>query len=144
MQKDLYNDIKAVRAISSLTQSNSSSAIVSQIIDVQGAAGLTFLINWGNLTDADVTTVVLLEHSNDSGMSGAVAVPDEMLVGTELGAAAAFSDDNKVSKLGYLIGNYRYVRLTITPTANDSGALPVGVIALLHGLRKGPQSTQLA
>ena len=143
MKADLYNQVKEVRCISSLTQTNSDSAIVGQIIDNQGAAGLTYVINWGALTDADVTTTVLLEHGDAANLSDAAAVPDEQLLGTEAGCAATFADDNKVGKLGY-IGVKRYTRLTITPSGNNSGALSVGVVAQLHGLRAAPQSTQLA
>ncbi len=137
MKIDIHNELEVRRLISPLTQTNADTAIVSQIIDLANVASCELIIAYGNMTDADVTTVVLLEESNDSGMSGANAVDDADLIGTELAAAAAFGDDHKVAKLGYK-GIKRYLRLTITPTGNNSGALPVGAVAVLSHERKQP------
>ena len=45
-------------------------------------------------------------------------------------ASFTFGDDNETRKIGY-IGDKRYVRLTITPTGNDSGNIFLAAIALL-------------
>ena len=66
--------------------------------------------------------------------TGAAAVADADLLGTEALASFIFSDDNKCFKLGY-IGSKRYTRLTITPSGNSgtpSGALLSAVAILGH------------
>lgn len=138
MRMDLHNEVEVRRCISAVRQTNSDSAIVGQIIDLQGASGVEFLITYGNLTDANATIAVLLEDGEASNLSDAAAVADEFLLGTEaLAGAAAATDDNKVAKLGY-IGRKRYVRMTITPTGNDSGNVDVGAVVLLSKTRKLP------
>ncbi len=136
--RDMYDAIKVSRVLSPQTQTNADTAFVGQIIDNAGYDSLTYVLAYGNMTDADATTVVLLEESDDSGMSGAVAVDDADLLGTELLAAgAAATDDNTVKKLGYK-GSKRYTRITVTPTGNNSGALPIGIVAIQSAARKQP------
>lgn len=140
MKSDLNSECDVRRVISPQTQTNADTAFVGQIIDHANFIEAMYVISYGNMTDADATTVVLLEESNDSAMSGATAVDDADLINTELLAAgAAASDDNTVKKLGY-IGTKRYTRLTITPSGNNSGALPICANVILHGARKQPVS----
>lgn len=126
--KDLMNLIDVKRVISPVSVADNT-AQVGQIIDRKGFNSLTFLIALGSIADVDATFTVLLEESNDSGMSGAVAVADADLIGTELLAGFQFDDDNKTRKLGYK-GNLRYTRLTITPVNNASAALLAAVAVL--------------
>ncbi|MDP3650898.1 MAG: hypothetical protein Q8R67_04360 [Rhodoferax sp.] len=126
--KDLMNLIDVKRVISPVSEAGTT-ALVGQIIDRQGFDSLTYVIATGSIADADATFTVLLEESADSGMSGATAVADADLVGTEVLAAFQFDDDNEVRKLGYK-GNLRYTRLTITPVANASAAL-ISAVAIL-------------
>lgn len=108
---------------------------VGQIIDRLGYESLTYAIAIGSVADADVTFTILLEESDDSGMSGATAVADADMIsqtdGTAPETAAAFQydDDNEVRKLGY-VGNKRYTRLTITP-ANNASAAVISAVAVL-------------
>jgi hypothetical protein len=67
-----------------------NTAEVGAIIDRQGFDGLTYVIATGTLADVDATFTVLLEESDDSGMSGATAVADANLLGTEALAAFTF------------------------------------------------------
>lgn len=131
--KDLASMINAKRALSPVSVADTT-AQVCQIIDRQGFDSLTYLIATGSIADADATFTVLLEESNDSGMSGATAVADADMISQsssapETAAAFQFDDDNEVRKLGY-VGNMRYTRLTITPVNNASAAL-LSVIAVL-------------
>lgn len=128
--KDLFNHVHLVRAISPVSVADNT-AQVSQIIDRRGFDSVTFAILTGSLADADATFAVLLEESDDSGMSGAVAVPDAELLGTEALAGFQFDDDNETRKLGY-VGNKRYLRLTITPASNASAGLLAAVAILGH------------
>ncbi len=126
---DLFNCINVKRAISPYDHATGDTAVVSEIIDMQGNSSLTFVIATGSLADADATFAVLVEESDDSGMSGKVAVADADLLGTEALASFIFSDDNKCFKIGYK-GVKRYVTLTITPTGNTGAAL-LAVIAIV-------------
>lgn len=108
----------AIAPVAALT--NLNTPIVSTILDTFGYGSATLALVTGTETDTNVTTVVLLEESNDSGMAGATAVADIDLIGTELLAAFQFDDDNECRKLGY-IGSRRYIRATVTPSGNDAG-----------------------
>lgn len=128
--RDLMNEIAPKRVISPVSVADNT-AQVGQIIDRKGYESLTYVILTGSLGDADATFTVLLEESDDSGMSGAAAVADADLIGTEALASFIFSDDDKVFKLGYK-GSKRYTRLTITPAANASAALIAATALLGH------------
>jgi hypothetical protein len=137
--RDLMNNIHPVRALSPVASAGSDVAWVSEIIDTAGYESLTFLILTGALPDANATFVVLVEHSDDSGMSGAVAVPDNMLIGTETLAAFAFGDDDEVRKIGY-VGDKQYVRMTITPANNTGASLYAAVALLAHARDNRPSA----
>lgn len=129
---DFLNPVSFQRGISPVAATDDT-ALVSQIIDMGDLLSLTFVIALGTLADAAFTTVVLLEESDDSAMSGATAVADDDMIsmtsGTAAETAAAFTQasDDLIKTLGYK-GTKRYVRLTITPTGNAS-SLPIAVIA---------------
>lgn len=99
------------------------------IIDRAGYESLTFLIITGTLADADATFAVTMAHGDDSGLSDTAIVAAPDLVGTLALAGFTFADDGECRKIGY-VGPKRYVRLTITPSAN-SGNAPLAVIALM-------------
>lgn len=126
--RDLMNQIHVARVLSPVSVSDNT-AQVGQIIDTQGYKSLTFVINTGSIADADATFAVLVEHGDVSNLSDAAAVADSGLLGTEALAGFQFDDDNEVRKIGY-VGGKRYVRLTITPSANASAAL-LGAVAIL-------------
>ncbi|MDN2581649.1 hypothetical protein N1F91_16790 [Aquibium sp. ELW1220] len=110
---------------------------VGAIIDRLGYDSLTYAIATGTLSDADATYTVLLEESNDSGMSGATVVADADLIGTEAAAGFTFADDGETRKLGY-VGNARYTRLTVTPAAANSGDSPLAAMAILGRPHSAP------
>lgn len=128
--KDLASNIDVKRVISPVSVADNT-AQVGQIIDRRGFDSVTFLIATGSVADADTTFTVLLEESDDSGMSGGNAVADADLIGTEALAGFQFDDDNECRKLGY-VGGKRYLRLTITPANNTSAALLAAVAVLGH------------
>lgn len=128
--RDLHNNIHTKRALSPVSVADTT-AQVCQIIDRADYDSLEYVIVTGSIADADATFTVLLEESDDSGMSGATAVADADLLGTEVLAAFQFDDDNETRKLGY-IGKKRYTRMTITPVANASAALLCVVAILGH------------
>lgn len=134
--RDMTNNIQVKRVISPVSVADNT-AQVGQIIDRLGSESLTYLIATGSIADADATFAVLLEESDASDMGGAAAVADADMISQTSGSAPEtaagfqFDDDNEVRKLGY-IGNKRYTRLTITPSANASAALLSAVAVLGH------------
>lgn len=136
---ELHNSLKFSRAISPQTQTDVDTALVSQILDCTGFDANELVIMTGGLTDADATFAVLLEESAASDMSGANAVADADLLGTEAAAGFTFANDNVVRKLGYK-GNKRYLRATITPSGNNSGAAPLAALWVQGGARVKPQA----
>ncbi|WP_296741428.1 hypothetical protein [Mesorhizobium sp.] len=136
--RDYMNTLHVVRAISPQAARTDNTAIVSQIIDRTGFDGLVFALNIGANTDTNATFAVLVEDGDAANLSDAAAVADDKLTGSEaLAGFTAADDDNKVRKIGY-VGSKRYVRLTITPTGNDSGNIFVTALALLFGSRYAP------
>lgn len=111
--------------------------LVGTVIDRVGYESLTYGIITGTLSDVNATYAVLLEESDDSGMSGANAVADADMIGTEAAAGFTYANDGVTRKLGY-IGNKRYTRLTITPTGADSGNSPVAAVAILGNPAEAP------
>jgi len=128
MRTDLFNSINLKRGISPYDHGTGDTAVVSQIIDMQGIDSLVFAIATGSLADVDATFTVLVEESDDPAMSGATAVADADLLGTEALASFTFAGDDKCFKIGYK-GSKRYVTCTITP-ANNTGAALLCVIAI--------------
>lgn len=124
--KDLYSNLKAISGTAAAPADNT--AIVSPIVDRRDYSSIAFLIVTGTLGDAGAEFTALLEESDDSGMSGATAVADADLHGTEALASFTQAADNAVYKLGYR-GTKRYTRLTITPTNNGTAA-PIGILAV--------------
>ena len=128
--RDLYNNIEVRRGFSPAAAVSDNTAYVTEIIDMRGFKSLVWCILLGAITDANMTTVLLMEDGDDSGLSDAAAVADAAMDPTEVIAAFDFGDDDTVRKIGY-VGEKRYVRLTITPSANDSGNIFCAVMALL-------------
>lgn len=141
MLRDFCTSFKATRGISPAAAVTDNTPFVSQIVDTLDFDSVTFLAQLGAIADADATFVVLVEHGDNSGLSDATAVPDADLIGTEAGMAFLFSDDNKCAKIGYK-GTKRYVRVTITPSANSGNIFLSGTWLLGHP-RTMPQSTQI-
>lgn len=139
--KDMVTAITVKRCLSSISGAGDNVAQVGQIIDHQGYESATYIINIGVVVDADVVFTVLLEESDDSGMSGAVSVADGDMISQgagvpETAAGFQFDDDNEVRSLGYR-GTKRYTRMTITPATN-TGAWPIGVVCVLGHRRAVP------
>ncbi len=128
--KDMFNNINVKPVLVPVaTALADNTAQVGAIINRKGYNSLTYLIMTGALADAAATFTTLLEESDDSGMSGATAVADTDLLGTEALASFTQASDGLCLKLGYT-GNKTYTRLTITPAGNAAAA-PMVVMALL-------------
>lgn len=139
--KDIHNNLHFVPLITPVAARTDNTAIVSSIIDTAGFESVELVLVTGTNTDANATFAVLVEDGNDSdlGDDGA-AVADAFLLGTEAGASFTFADDGECRKIGY-VGNKRYVRLTVTPTGNDSGNIFIAGVAVLGNSRSKPTAT---
>ena len=138
--RDSFNNTKIVTVWDPVDLGTGDTAKVGAIIDHQGFDKCLYHIAYGSIADTDATFTTLLEESDDSGMSGATAVADADLLGTEAGATPLFSNDNTGFKLGYR-GSKRYTRLTLTPASN-TGAILTSAVAILSGCNIAPQTTQ--
>jgi len=130
---DNLNRYSFLEVIKPQTQTNSDTAFVGNIIDMSLLTSLTFVLQVGTWTDANATSTVLVEEGDDSALADAAAVDDKDFLpsgtGQEAAASPIFSDDLAIKTIGY-IGSKRYVRLTLTPSGNDSGAMPIAVLAV--------------
>lgn len=126
--KDLHNNIKTEVAFNTAAIS-SDTTTAGNIIDLQGFESAEFAILAGTLTDGTYTP--LLEEGDASDLSDAAAVADADLLGTEAAAALAATDDNTVTKLGY-IGSKRYVRLSIVSASTTSGGTVSALVVKGH------------
>lgn len=135
--KDLHNRIHPVPLIAPVAARTDNTAIVSAIIDRLNYESLELVLVTGTNTDANATFAVLVEDGNDPSLSDNAAVADEELLGTEAQAGFTFTDDVECRKIGY-VGSKRYVRMTVTPSGNDSGNIFIAGIALLGNSNSSP------
>lgn len=134
--RDLANNLDLKPAFPPKAAVTDNTAQVSNILDTKAARSAVLALVTGTLSDADATFSVLLEESDNSDMSGANAVADEHLIGTEALASFDFAADNVCRKLGY-IGYKRYIRATVTP-ANNTGNLFLAGVWIRGGLQSVP------
>lgn len=129
--RDMMNQLHTTYLFAPIAaQTNSSTARTSAIIDLRGYDACTLVLINGTNTDADATFAVEVTESDDSGMSGATAVADGDLVGTEALAGFTFADDTETRKIGYK-GSKRYIQVTVTPTGNNAGDWFMAGVAIL-------------
>lgn len=139
MNRDLHNNLKFSRGLSPVAAGTDNTAYVSQILDTANFNSAEFVILTGANTDADATFTVLVEDGDNSALSDAAAVADAFLLGLESGASFTYADDNQTRKIGY-IGPKRYVRVTITPSGNNSGNIYIAGVWVQGGARVAPQA----
>jgi hypothetical protein len=128
--RDLHNSIHPVPLIAPVAARTDNTAIVSAIIDTLGYESCELVLVTGTNTDVNVTFTVLVEDGDNSALSDNAAVADAELLGTEALAGFTFADDIECRKIGY-VGIKRYVRMTVTPSGNDSGNIFLAGVALL-------------
>jgi len=99
----------------------SDTTTTGEIIDTANTRGNTFIISSPVFSDGTFTPLV--EESDDAGFSGATAVPDKNLLGTEAGAAltALSALSSNLASIGFF-GTKRFVRLSLVSTGTTSGA----------------------
>jgi hypothetical protein len=135
--RDLMNNIHPVPLIAPIAARTDDTAIVSAIIDTLGYGSCTLVLVTGTNTDADATFAVLVEDGDAANLSDHAAVDDSELLGTKVLAGFTFADAVECRKVGY-IGHKRYVRMTVTPSGNDSGNIFLAGVAILGHPRIAP------
>jgi hypothetical protein len=128
--RDLHNNIHVVPLIAPVAARTDNTPIVSAIIDTLGYGSAELALLTGTNTDTNVTFTTLIEDGDDSGLSDHAAVDDKYLLGTEAEASFTYADDVECRKIGYT-GSKRYLRVTITPSGNDSGNIFLAGVAIL-------------
>jgi len=128
--KDQLTSLHILSAISPVAARTDNTAVASAIIDRQGYESLTFGIAVGTNTDVDATFAVTMEHGDAANLSDTAAVAAIDVAGTLALAGWTFADDAESRKVGY-VGHRRYVRITITPSGNDSGNIFLAALAIL-------------
>lgn len=134
--RDIMDNLDIKRAITPQAARTDNTAIVSQIVDLNGYDGCMFALNLGANTDTNATFAVLVEDGETANLADNQPVDDAYLNGLEANAGfTAADDDNKLKKIGYC-GIKRYVRVTITPSGNDSGNIFLSAEWVLSPLRR--------
>lgn len=119
--RNLRNEIAL--NIQAITTDTTTAGNIIDTADFDGGVNITLLS--GVYTDG--TYDVLIEDGNDSGLSDAVAVVDDLLTGEDPISSntpevqAQISATNEIKKIGY-VGAKRYIRLSVVSTATTSGA----------------------
>ncbi|MBB4192789.1 hypothetical protein [Rhizobium aethiopicum] len=135
--REIHNTLHVVPLIVPIAARTDNTAIVSAIIDTAGYNAAEFVIVTGTNTDTNATFAVTVDAGDVANLSDAAAVPASQLVGTLTQASFDFGDDNECRKIGY-IGTKRYVRVTVTPSGNDSGNIFISGVAVLGYPATGP------
>ncbi|MDO3431185.1 hypothetical protein QWJ46_00660 [Rhizobium sp. CBN3] len=135
--REIHNTLHVVPLIVPVAARTDNTAIVSAIIDTAGYNAAEFVIVTGTNTDTNATFAVTVDHGDAANLSDAAAVSASQLVGTLTQASFQFDDDNECRKIGY-IGTKRYVRVTVTPSGNDSGNIFISGVAVLGYPATGP------
>lgn len=144
--RDNISNKKFVTAIAPAAAVTDNTASVSSIIDLQGYDSASFIIQTGTESDADATFAVTMDEGAVSNLSDAGAVAAADLVSQTAGTAAltaagyTFADDGETRCIGY-IGTKRYIRLTITPSANTGNHFVSATAMLSH---RAPATNQTA
>jgi len=128
--REIHNTLHVVPLIAPVAARTDNTAVVSAIIDTAGYNACELVIVTGTNTDTNATFAVTVDEGDASDLTGSNAVAASQLVGTTALASFTFADDVECRKIGY-IGTKRYVRLTVTPTGNDSGNIFLSGVAVL-------------
>ncbi|MBY3263866.1 hypothetical protein HFO15_19770 [Rhizobium laguerreae] len=135
--RDIHSRLHFVPLIVPVAARTDNTPIVSAIIDTLGYESVEFALVTGTNTDTNATFAVTVDEGDASDLTGSNAVAANQLLGSLALAGFTFADDNECRKIGY-VGNKRYVRLTVTPSGNDSGNIFISGVAVLGNARNAP------
>lgn len=134
MRNDLHNNVTQKVALNSAAIS-SNTTTDGAIIDLQGYNACEFVIQSATLTDGTYTP--LIEEGNDAGLSDAATVSTANTFGTIAAATFVSTDDNVAKRIGYRVGSFRYVRLSLVTTGVTTGGT-IGAVAVLGTPNEAP------
>jgi len=135
MERDLHSHVSIRSVITPTAGAAAGASTVGSIIDTLGFESLEYVVHSGTITTGSFSCT--LEESDDSGMSGATAVPSDRV----LGGSPSFvvTDDDDVRRVG-IVGKKRYQRLTLVGASTPVGAF--SAIAILGNPRSAPTAAQ--
>jgi len=133
MSNDFYHNSSFANAYNSATI-GANGTTNGNTIDTKGFGSLTFVIS--NATRTDGTFTPLIQESDNSDMSAATDVADANLLNTEALAAITATNSNKA--IGVVLGNKRYVRLSIVATGVTTGTTGLHATAILTDADRVP------
>lgn len=123
--KDIRSDLKVLLALEANIATNTTTA--GAIIDTADfELGLMFAL--ASTTYSDGAYLLLIEESDDSGMSGSAVVSGDKLIGDLPSVAAVLADGAAYTTVG-VISNLRYVRASVVSSGTSSGA-DISLIAI--------------
>ena len=121
---DISNNLKQTQAILPTVFDNTGSVVGAILDTAEFELGLMFAVHVSSYVNGTYT--LLLEESDDSGMSGSAVITGDKLIGALPAEAAAIASGGSLPTVG-VISNLRYVRATIVTTSYVSGTTIVGV-----------------
>lgn len=127
--RDLVNNIKAVAAIKQ--QSTVVASGNGEVVDTQGYQSVTFLVQAGASVTANAAnklTFYMEEGDLANGSDMAEITDTDRIMGTV--ALDADTDADTVQKLGLVLQNKRYVRLSYTATVESPNLLDADFAAV--------------
>lgn len=117
--KDIRSNVKQTSAFEPqvINTDTTTTGAIQDTADFE--LGLMFAVSVSAFTDGTYT--LLIEESDDSGMSGAVTVSGDKLIGTLPAISAAVAEGAAFSTVG-VISNLRFVRVSIVSSSTSTGA----------------------
>lgn len=134
--RDLHNNFTRSVGLAPVVVSDNT-AQNTAIVDLQGYESVEFVIMTGVLADADATFAVTMtagdavnDETTPTSITDSAAADSACLLGTLAAAGFTFAADGALRSVGYNPtkgDGKRWVRLTITPSAN-AGSAPLAVL----------------
>jgi len=124
--RDLKN--RVLQKIADFTAISGNGTTVGAIIDTANFDN-GYMVGVAVPVWTDGTYTLLIEESDDSGMSGAVAVTGDKLLGDLPAVGAANADGSTIATVG-CIGTKRYVRTSIVASGVSVGATVATIVTM--------------
>lgn len=118
INRDLHHNIAPVVGLKTQVISTDTTT-AGEVIDLQGVSSIEFTILSGTITDG--TYAPLLEEANKADFSDNNDVAPENILGTVEEATFTDADGDTVKKIGYKVGAFRYVRLSLISVDTTTG-----------------------
>ena len=133
-REDLHNTLKAVYGFAPAVGTNNN-AWTTPIIDTSLYTGIEFYFITGTLSDSNATFAVTFAGGDVLDVTGTTITDSAAItaagnfIGTLTAASFQYDDDSEIHKIGY-VGTKKYIKVTVTPSGNDSGNIPLACMAI--------------